>query len=348
VKAEMKTSLVITTISAPTPAMREFAAESQQHGMDFIVMGDSASPRDFVLSGCDYYSVDRQLETGFRYADEAPLRHYARKNIGYLVAMANGSDVIVESDDDNYPLPAFWSKRQRIRRAHVFERTGWLNVYGHFSDARIWPRGFPLDAIALPVARLEEAPVQDADCPIQQGLCNGDPDVDAIYRLVSPLPIDFSDGNALALGNSSWCPFNSQNTTWWRDAFPLLYLPGTCSVRMTDIWRSFVAQRIAWTNGWKVLFHGPTVYQERNAHNLMRDFADEVGGYLNNPKIADRFEALALNAGFENIPENLRLCYQEFVDLRLVETHELSLLENWLWDIAGLLSMNCRSQGAEC
>ena len=47
---------------------------------------------------------------------------------------------------------------------------------------------------------------------------------------------------------------------------------------MTDIWRSFVAQRIAWTNNWSVLFDEPTVWQERNEHDLMRDFRDEVPG----------------------------------------------------------------------
>ncbi|MGD1699535.1 STELLO glycosyltransferase family protein [Dapis sp. BLCC M229] len=55
---------------------------------------------------------------------------------------------------------------------------------------------------------------------------------------------------------------------------------------MTYIWRSFVAQRICWENGWRVLFYSPTVYQERNFYNLMRDFEDEVSGYLNNDKIA--------------------------------------------------------------
>ena len=55
--------------------------------------------------------------------------------------------------------------------------------------------------------------------------------------------------------------------------YPLLYLPAYCSFRMTDIWRSFVAQRIAWENGWRLLFHGPTMEQERNVHDLMKDFA---------------------------------------------------------------------------
>lgn len=63
---------------------------------------------------------------------------------------------------------------------------------------------------------------------------------------------------------------------------------------MTDIWRSFVAQRVAWECGWSVLFHGPTVWQERNDHNLMRDFEDEVPGYLNNSAIREALESLSL------------------------------------------------------
>ena len=124
--------------------------------------------------------------------------------------------------------------------------------------------------------------------PIQQGLANQNPDVDAIYRLVLPLPLDFVEAAPVALGKGAWCPFNSQNTTWWSEAFPLLYLPFHCSFRMTDIWRSFVAQRIAWENGWSILFHNATVFQERNEHSLIRDFEEEIPGYLNNRAMAGR------------------------------------------------------------
>ena len=39
----------------------------------------------------------------------------------------------------------------------------------------------------------------------------------------------------------------------------LLHLPAYCSFRMTYIWRSFVAQRIAAVNGSPMLFHKATV-----------------------------------------------------------------------------------------
>ena len=36
--------------------------------------------------------------------DAMPLYNYSRKNIGYLLAMRDGAEVIVETDDDNRPL----------------------------------------------------------------------------------------------------------------------------------------------------------------------------------------------------------------------------------------------------
>ena len=127
-------------------------------------------------------------------------------------------------------------------------------MYRYFSDANIWPRGLPLDAINDEIPEWAQLPEMQADCPIQQGMADENPDVDAVYRLVLSLPINFRRDRRIALGRGAWCPFNSQNTTWFREAFPLLYLPAYCSFRMTDIWRSFIAQRIAWECGWSVLF----------------------------------------------------------------------------------------------
>ena len=106
---------------------------------------------------------------------------------------------------------------------------------------------------------------------------------------------------------------------------------------MTDIWRSFVAQRIAWTCGWSILFHSATMRQERNAHNLMNDFKDEIPGYLNNKLIMERLQALKLKDGTENIPENLLACYKELIAMELIGKEEMLLVEAWLNDIMALI-----------
>ncbi|WP_219729728.1 STELLO glycosyltransferase family protein [Sphingomonas sp. NBWT7] len=248
--------------------------------------------------------------------------------------MRDGSNVIIETDDDNFPRDGFWQPRDRLVTAPMLTGSGWCNVYRHFTDAVIWPRGLPLDRVHDPLG--SAIPAQATiDCPIQQGLADDNPDVDAVYRLLLPLPQTFRDGSVI-LDRGLWCPFNSQNTTTFRPAFPLLYLPYHCSFRMTDIWRSFVAQRIAWANDWRLLFHGSTVWQERNEHDLMRDFADEVPGYLNNDRIRATLEDLEIAGGAAAMPDDLMRCYRALIALGVIGSEEEGLLAAWCEDLAAL------------
>jgi hypothetical protein len=331
-----KISLVVTSISKPNQVLNALARGCVKNNWDFILVGDVSSPKDFKIDGCEYFDIERQIAAGFSISKICPVRHYARKNIGYLVAIRKGAAIIVETDDDNIPYDEFWQERQRIKEARSLNKTGWVNAYQYFSNANIWPRGLPLECIRPSHGSKEElSQLEQLDCPIQQGLADDNPDVDAVYRLVMPLPIKFDKAPDVALGKGTWCPFNSQNTTWWRDAFPLMYLPAYCSFRMTDIWRSFITQRIAWENNWSVLFHHATVYQERNEHNLMKDFADEVPGYLNNEKIRKILSEIKIKAGEGNIPDAMRSCYGRLIEEQVMDMKEMVLLEAWLTDLKG-------------
>jgi hypothetical protein len=255
-----------------------------------------------------------------------PVKHYSRKNLGYL--LAKNYDVIIETDDDNFPTNEFWRPRCSQNLVTHFEKTGWMNVYAHFSKEKIWPRGFPLQF--LMEDQKSKGNTKNYYTPIQQGLANENPDVDAVYRMTMPLPINFDENSPIALGLNSWSPFNSQNTSWFREAFPLLYLPSYCSFRMTDIWRSFVAQRIAWTCDWPIMYHNATVWQERNDHSLIKDFEDEVPGYVNNEKICSLLEKLPLQPGTQNICENLIRCYDALTTAGFVGKEEMLLVEAWV------------------
>ena len=84
------------------------------------------------------------------------------------------------------------------------------------------------------VFRLFETPKSPL---IQQGLVNGDPDMDAIFRLtrkypLAPLEVTFDPAAPPAfLPEGVFSPFNSQNTLFHRDAFWALMLPSTTSFR---------------------------------------------------------------------------------------------------------------------
>lgn len=326
---------VLTTIQQPTPAVRalgEFLVARDGH---LVVVGDAKGPEAFNLPASTFLSLTEQLDLPFRLARALPRGHYARKNVGYLHAIAAGAECLYETDDDNAPLPR-WAPRQERTEAVPVEAVGeWVNVYRAFSAERIWPRGFPLDLIVAsheaPPALV--GPVQRVRAPIQQGLANGSPDVDAVWRLVLDRPFVFDDERSVVLPAGAWCPFNSQSTWWWPVAYPLLYLPSHCSFRMTDIWRSFVAQRCLWELGCGLVFHAPEVVQERNEHDLMRDFSDEIPGYTRNRELVRTLEGLSLDRGEDAVPANLLRCYAALVDAGFFPATELNLVRTWLGDL---------------
>lgn len=338
--SRLKSAIVVTSVSAPNKVIRELATTSLQKGLDFFVIGDSKSPKDFRVAGCEFYSLDRQADLGWSLASKLPVGHYARKNLGYLLAADRGADLIRETDDDNFPHPNFWQDRTALITGRYVNLEGWINAYSFFSGGdRIWPRGLPLTAILNPPFKPAETNGSRIEryCPVQQSLADGDPDVDAICRLVLGPNVTFEAADPLILGPGSWCPFNSQNTLWWRDAFPLLYLPSTCTFRMTDIWRSFVAQRCLWTCGWTLAFLPASVCQQRNAHNLMSDFEQEIPGYLHNDAIRESLGSLPLAAGPEHLCDNLVRCYECLVRMTLLQPEELDLLNAWLRDISQVM-----------
>lgn len=332
-----KVALVVTSISDPNNVLISLAKGCIKNDFNFWVIGDEKSPTDFELKGCNFISLEQQLVSGFEYAKLCPAGHYARKNIGYLYAIKNNAPIIIETDDDNLPYADFWGPKRRFHKAAYIDGMGWINVFRYFNDNIIWPRGFPLQEIKTDLPPFDTFDEEDEiDCPIQQGLADNNPDVDAIYRLSFSLSLSFKRDRKIAMGPRSWCPFNSQNTTWWPDVYPLLYLPAYCSFRMTDIWRGFVAQRIAWEYNWNILFHSPTVTQERNVHDLMKDFQDEIPGYLNNFQICDALEGLDLSSDINKIGDNLRICYEKIINMSLIQATELDLLDAWLHDLGAI------------
>lgn len=137
------------------------------------------------------------------------------------------------------------------------------------------------------------------------------------------------------IGENVWCPFNSQNTKWHRAAFPLLYLPATCSFRMTDIWRSFIAQRGLWLISRYVLFHKFSATQIRNQHDFKKDFLSEMSGYSNNAKIAEKLAQMQPEN--DDLYQYLRSAYQILVSEGLFASEELDMVEAWISDVKNIL-----------
>src|SRR5262245_1737160 len=307
--------------------------------MPVLAVGDRRSPAAFWPHGSEFLSLEQQGSLTFRLAKLLPLDHYGRKNLGYLVALARGATLLFDTDDDSAPLPN-WRPRCLFAEGQPVARIGWVNIYSWFSTELIWPRGIPLEVIQESLSGKQQlGSVQAFESPIQQGLVNGSPDVDAVWRLVLDKEFCFNQGPSIWLEPGTWCPFNSQSTWWFPDAFPLMYLPSFVSFRMTDIWRSFVAQRCLWELGKGIMFHGPESYQTRNPHSLLRDFEQEIPGYLNNSRIVSILERAQLSSGLQVVGDNLHRCYEALIAANIVPSSEMQLLEAWLHDLEAVIGI---------
>lgn len=319
--------IIITSINPPTKAVKEY---SMREGYSLLVVGDKKSPQLWECQGAEFLSLESQESSGFSIVDVLPINHYARKMIGYLSAMRSGATVIIDTDDDNIPksnysFPDFVGNFDRTENSLDF-----INIYNLFSDQFIWPRGFPLDQI-----RQNDSDIKlsrgKCEVGIFQGLADGDPDVDAIYRLTLDTNCEFTERDPIVLGRGTITPFNSQNTAFRREVFPLLYLPSTVTFRFTDILRSYVAQPIMWELGYNLGFCSASVVQERNPHDYFLDFVSEI------PMYAQTRQALtAVTNSIQSGSNAYEMLYEAYASLlmeEIVTAQELICVKSWISDV---------------
>jgi hypothetical protein len=119
-----------------------------------------------------------------------------------------------------------------------------INPYSFFGQCTIWPRGYPLNDLlqhganyCYPVTDHVTTPAPsspEVSVPIQQGLADLDPDVDAIWRLARPADIGkikFAQGSGLAFSRGTFSPYNTQNTVHYETAFWALFIPSGVNMR---------------------------------------------------------------------------------------------------------------------
>ncbi len=328
-------SVVMTSIFPPSEAVRAFA---RRKDCRLYVAGDKKTPADWQEPQVRFLSAVEQEQSASRLLQLLPWNHYCRKLSAYLLAIAEGAEIIVDTDDDNVPkeswaMPAFSGAFDVTR-----PQAGFVNVYQAFTKQFIWPRGFPLNRILDEKSSPAVAQKSDVRVGVWQGLADGDPDVDAIYRLTNNRPCNFDDRSPLVLDEGTLCPFNSQNTAFCRAAFPLLYLPALVTFRYTDILRGLIAQPILWAAGYRLGFTEATVVQERNPHNYLKDFESEIPCYLHPDHVVEVVrQAVSPN---RSIAENLLRAYENLIQAGLVPAGEIKLLEAWLHDLNTVTKTN--------
>jgi hypothetical protein len=324
----MNNYIIITTINNYTEAIIKF---SKNRNWKLIIVSDKKTPILKNNEGIKVLDIKWQNKNKYKYTEVCPYNHYSRKNIGYIYAITNGADNILDTDDDNIPY-ANWEKMFELtdKKLETIVGPKYVNVYGLFTEKKVWPRGFPLNNINKK-GKIELRDGSSKQIGIIQGLANDDPDVDAIYRMIDGEKVQFQKRGPVVLDDSVYCPINSQNTLWHKDVFVYLYLPISVSFRFTDILRGYIAQKGIWAMKRNLAFIEPTVFQKRNKHDLMKDFIDEIECYVNVERVVNILDRITLTG----VPRvDIKIIYQELCKNKIVKRSELSALDAWIKDIS--------------
>jgi STELLO glycosyltransferase-like protein len=319
---------VITTINKPTAVFEKF---SKLSGWKGVVVADKKTPKDWYVPGITVLTVEYQQNCNYKIAKLLPWNHYCRKNIGYLYAIEHGAQIIYETDDDNFLIDDRIHYLPEKAECLLASAQLIFNPYVYFGQPSMWPRGFPLKEIGKSNNDHNQM-IKECFIPIQQGLVNKDPDVDAIFRLTRNELVTFDSSKpSIACNAGTMAPFNSQNTLFYYSSFWLLFMPTTVSMRVADIWRGYWAQRLLWDIGGSLCFLPPTAYQERNQHDYLRDFAEEIDLYLDAQNLITMLNAWQSDK--QTVFERMKDLFDELVIDKFLRQEDVILLQAWLEDL---------------
>ena len=295
--------IVTTTINAPTEALRKFGAMPD---WELVVIGDRKTPGDFHIDGAIYVPPEEQEKYDPELSEALGWNCVERRNYGFLWARDMGAEVVAEVDDDNIPLDD-WGERIYVgREVEVdFYETDLpaFDPVAVTEHAHLWHRGYPPQLLAQRDFGQPARKVVKPD--VQADFWNGDPDIDAFCRMQFKPDVTF-DPSRFPLASNAFGPFNSQNTFVspdWLGEYFLFPFVG----RFIDIWTAYYVQ----AHGATLVYGPPTVYQDRNVHDLTRDLAAEFVGYEHTLRLLERLSEDPM-AIFDFMPERAGVAYRAY------------------------------------
>lgn len=283
----MKKIIVTTTINEPTEAIRRY---SQIKGWELIVVPDIKTPKEkYQDINCYYLSLEEQKDRYGKISDYIGWNKTERRNLGYIKAYEMGAEIIATVDDDNIPYKE-WG--QNVLLNQDIEVDTYENINGVFDPLSVtnksfmWHRGYPLQMVNNRHENIYLGKRKN-NFLVQADLWNGEPDIDAIYRMTNKYTNEENFNVSESYTSLNISPFNSQNTFIHRKAIRH-YMMITEVGRIQDIWASYWLQKKTGTN---VLYGKASVFQRRNEHVLLNDYKQEYLTYhLSLDFINDRIE----------------------------------------------------------
>lgn len=304
--------IVTTTINPPSKALKLFA---EKKDWKLIVIGDLITPheefRKFEKSSNNvlYLSPEDQEKKYPKLSNAIGWRKIQRRNIGYIEAYKQGAKIVASVDDDNIPY-SFWGNDIFLGKSvevNLYKESEIVfDPVGATNTKNIWHRGFPIQLVK---SRKYSTPTKSKVKPdIQADFWDGDPDIDAICRMILGPEVKYQR-KFFPLASNKMSPFNSQNTFFSIEVLADYFLFPDIG-RMDDIWAGYYAL----AKGHRVVYNRATVYQERNIHDLTKDMKQEYLGYENNLNLIADLQKNPEKI-LEYLPDSSKIAFKEYKKL---------------------------------
>ena len=297
--------IATTTINKPTKALKLFCKNNK---CKLIVALDKKS-KDFKLKNSIVLTTKYQEKKWPKLSKLVGWNCIQRRNFAILEAYNRGAEIVALIDDDNIPLNNWFKNihvnkilkcKEIITNKRIFDPVGYTN------HNNLWHRGMPLELVNGRSYKTKKKTLIRPD--IQANFWNGDPDIDAVCRMLFKPECKFKN-NYFPFFSKKISPFNSQNTLLSRKVIEDYFLFPHIG-RMDDIWASFYVT----AKKYKVVYGEPTVYQQRNVHNLIKDFKDEYIGYTNSLNLVESLYKNTENI-YKFLPKKSSLAFDEWKKL---------------------------------
>lgn len=219
-----------------------------------------------------------------------------RRNIGYLMALESGCELLISIDDDNFILPGYdFVGEHQIVGSEISDSItngsdGWFNICSLLTTDKkqeIFARGFPYYAQRESRKLISCDEKQPLKIAMNAGLWLDEPDVDAVFRLSQRPKIQSANDEAVVLDAKTWTPVNTQNTALTREAALTYYyvkmgfpLQGLKIDRFGDILSGYLTQKCVKHLGQAVRLGPPVLDHRRSTHNLFKDLYHELAGIV--------------------------------------------------------------------
>ena len=303
--------VVLTTIFAPSMLWALLENVSRYGHLESTtcwVIGDRKTPqscadiceevtrRGLAVRFVDIHQQDRWGDRFPEVYEYIPYDNESRRNIGYLMALEEGCARLILMDDDNFPAEDDFVGSHEFTGSTwegdvVQENTGFHNICEKLKvepHRGLYPRGFPFKLRNTLNTNARVKPSGLARIGVTTGLWLQDPDIDAVTWLNGTVrSIGYEGPDQVVLGDGTWTPINTQNTSVVRELIPaFLCVPmgyemgGTRLERYGDVWGGYIGQSTLRDKGYVVAFGKPLVEHRRNPHDYVDDLRHEFWGMV--------------------------------------------------------------------